>query len=139
MKIRLGNEKGFSILEIIAAITIISIIMAIAAPNFFGLVERSKDKSDKATANTIGKAMELYISEGEFDSDKSSEGKIDDKGYDEDIKNLIEEGFISNIDSPQNSKYDYWHVSFDKSDRKIEVFRDGGEGDKECLYQNTIQ
>lgn len=139
MKIRLGNEKGFSILEIIAAITIISIIMAIAAPNFFGLVERSKDKSDNATANTIGKAMELYISEGEFDSDKSSEGKIDNKGYDENIKNLIEEGFISNMDPPQNSKYDYWHVSFDKGERKVEVFRAGGDGGEECLYQNTIQ
>lgn len=51
------KNKGFSLIELVVVITIISIIMLIGVPAFAQITERMKIRSDRASASEIGKAL----------------------------------------------------------------------------------
>ena len=59
MKIR--NEKGFTLVELIVVMAVLAVISAIAVPRFLGVQESAKIEADYATAAMLGKAAELYL------------------------------------------------------------------------------
>ena len=59
MKIR--NEKGFTLVELIVVMAVLAVISAIAVPRFLGVQESAKVEADYATAAMLGKAAELYL------------------------------------------------------------------------------
>lgn len=61
---RKKNRKGFTLVELIVVIAILGILMLIAVPRFAGFRESAAIKADVASAANIGKAAELYLSEG---------------------------------------------------------------------------
>ena len=65
------NNKGFTLVELLAVIAILMIIMAIAIPNISSAINRTKDKQDKATKKIIKSASDLYVSsiKSQFDKD----------------------------------------------------------------------
>ncbi len=56
------NNKGFTLVELLAVVVILVIIMTIALPNISSSIERSQDKKDAAMEKVIKSAGELYIS-----------------------------------------------------------------------------
>lgn len=55
------EEKGFTLIELLAVIVILAVIAAIAVPYILGVINKSKDDSDVATARQIYDAARLYV------------------------------------------------------------------------------
>lgn len=54
------EEKGLTLIELLAVIVIIGVIAAIAVPLITGLINNTKDNARNATANQILEAAKLY-------------------------------------------------------------------------------
>lgn len=64
----LKNERGLTLVELLAVIVILGIISAVAVPSIGGIIEKSKEDAIKADAITIINAAKLYSLEKEIDS-----------------------------------------------------------------------
>lgn len=65
--IRKLNRKGFTLVELLAALVILIAIMAIAIPTISSSLERTKAKQDKSREKVIESAAELYVSDHKND------------------------------------------------------------------------
>ncbi|HJF32815.1 MAG TPA: type II secretion system GspH family protein [Sporosarcina psychrophila] len=82
---RLNNEKGLTLVELLAVIVILGIIAAIAVPSIGGIIDNSRVKAIKADAQNILSAGNLYFVENSDKTvvtlDELKTGKfIDDAG-----------------------------------------------------------
>lgn len=58
---RLKNQKGLTLIELLAVIVILGIIAAIAVPSIGGLINKTKEDAKVAEAVQIVNAAKLYI------------------------------------------------------------------------------
>jgi type IV pilus assembly protein PilA len=58
----LKNEKGLTLIELLAVIVILGIIAAIAIPSIGGIIQKSKEDAVKADAMQVINAAKLYVS-----------------------------------------------------------------------------
>ncbi|WP_262173466.1 prepilin-type N-terminal cleavage/methylation domain-containing protein [Saccharococcus sp. Marseille-Q5394] len=81
---RLKNEKGLTLVELLAVIVILGIIAAIAVPAIGGVIENSKYNAVKADALNALNAANLYFIDGKADSvtidTLVSEGYLENRG-----------------------------------------------------------
>jgi general secretion pathway protein G len=62
-----AGERGYSLLELLVALAILSLIIAIAAPRLIGYFEASKAKTAKIQIANLSTAMDLYyLSNGSY-------------------------------------------------------------------------
>jgi general secretion pathway protein G len=57
---RLKDSKGFTLVELLITLVVISLIAAIAIPNLLGAIDRGKQKRTMADMRSIGTAVEAY-------------------------------------------------------------------------------
>lgn len=81
---RLKNEKGLTLVELLAVIVILGIIAAIAVPSIGNIIENSRIKAIKADAQTALSAANMYFAEG---------GEAEDKGV-VTVAKLVTNGFL---------------------------------------------
>jgi len=55
------HRRGFTLLEIVIAVTIVAIIAAAIAPRFIDYIGQAKNNRAKADAATLAKQVELYM------------------------------------------------------------------------------
>lgn len=61
MKRVFDNQKGFTLVEIIAVLVILGILAAVAIPKYFDLQEGAKEKAlDAALAEGVGRVNQLF-------------------------------------------------------------------------------
>jgi len=88
------NNKGFTLVELLAVVAILVIIMLVAIPNISSSIERTRNKQDEGTKKIIESAARLYYSKyrGTITSSdcKISVNTLKDEGYlgDEDVSNF---------------------------------------------------
>lgn len=68
------NKKGFTLIELIAVIVILSIILVFVVPNLLDTYKRSKLKTEKAFVDQLAKGIESYIT---LYSNEMSFSKVD--------------------------------------------------------------
>ena len=56
------NNKGFTLVELLAVIVIIAVLGSIATYGVINAIKVSKDKAEDAFLNELGKTIETYIS-----------------------------------------------------------------------------
>lgn len=62
---KLKNEKGLTLVELLAVIVILGIIAAIAVPSIGNIIENSRFKAIKGDAQTILSAANMYYAESD--------------------------------------------------------------------------
>ncbi|MGA4518578.1 prepilin-type N-terminal cleavage/methylation domain-containing protein [Solibacillus silvestris] len=63
LKKRIKNEKGLSLVELLAVIVILAIVAAIAIPAIGNIIESSRVKAAKADAANVLSAAQIYFTE----------------------------------------------------------------------------
>jgi len=61
IKQRIKNEKGLTLIELLAVIVILGIIAAIAIPSIGSIIQKSKEDAVKADAITVINAAKNYV------------------------------------------------------------------------------
>jgi prepilin-type N-terminal cleavage/methylation domain-containing protein len=96
MKNSLKNNDGFTLIELIIVLAIITILGSIALPNFLNTSTKARLKADIQSTRTIENAKQLYETET-GDSISSSEAN-------QIIKILRDSNYIKKEYSPQTDK-----------------------------------
>ena len=69
---RLKNQKGFTLLELLVVMVIIGLLVSYVAPNYFAQLGKSEVKVAKAQINAITKALDSYrLDNGHYPSQES--------------------------------------------------------------------
>lgn len=63
LKIKLRNKKGFTLVELLIVVAIISVLATLLMANFIGVRQRARDAQRKADIRQIQSALELYRSD----------------------------------------------------------------------------
>ncbi|RTE01421.1 type II secretion system protein [Paenibacillus whitsoniae] len=66
------EEKGFTLVELLAVIVILAVIAAIAVPYILGVIEKSKKSADVATFHQVYEAARLYVTSENIDISSST-------------------------------------------------------------------
>lgn len=77
MLVRRLNNKGLTLIELIAAIAVMLIILLISAPSLSAIIERNKGVQDKKNIEILNSAVELYLDMYKTDFPKEPEEGID--------------------------------------------------------------
>jgi type IV pilus assembly protein PilA len=72
MKRLVKNERGLTLIELLAVIVILGIIVAIAIPAIGAIIDNSKKDAHIANAQQLANAARLAISSGGFDENKDT-------------------------------------------------------------------
>lgn len=57
----LGNKKGFTVLELVVAVLVIGILIAIAAPIYAGVREDAKRTAHEANVRKLNEVAEMWV------------------------------------------------------------------------------
>lgn len=100
MKKVLKNEKGMTLIELLAVIVIIAIIALIAVPAIGNIINNSKDKAILSDASTIISGAKIAIADGACTSSTDNSNKTTiscDKG--------ALENYVEKADLPASATY----------------------------------
>jgi len=108
MKSVLKSKSGFTLIELIIVISILSILALILIPSISNYINESKNAVDKTTIRYLNNMTTLYsisietVSEDVFDGINTDEQRLN---------TLINEGYISSNTEPQNNENEFiWLV-----------------------------
>lgn len=90
---KLKEEKGLTLIELLAVIVILGIIAAIAIPAIGNIIENSKYNAVKSDALNALSAAQLLLAE--------DANALDDDKYT--VKQLVEDGYLKDAESLNNS------------------------------------
>lgn len=109
------NNKGFTLVELLAVLIIMIAIMAIAIPAITPALNRSKDKQNAQKIRLIESAAELYVSEhkNKITGNCISVDKLVSEGYidEEAAKDADDHRFTGSVSVTNGYKYSESNVN----------------------------
>lgn len=94
---RLGNEKGLTLVELLAVIVILGIIAAIAIPAIGNIIENSRVKAIKADALMVLSAADLYFVDNPDAATPVALTLLNSSGYLDDLGLIVGTGSVAKV------------------------------------------
>jgi type IV pilus assembly protein PilA len=94
------NNKGLTLVELLAVIVILGIIAAIATPAILGIIDKSKKDAHVANAHQMVSSAQVFVS-----SESQGLAPADGATVDVSLKYLIDNGYMDTIADPDKGTY----------------------------------
>ena len=102
MKMFMKNEKGFSLLEMVAVLTVITILAAIALPNYHRATQKAREAVLKENLFWMRDAIDQFY--------------LDNGKYPLALEKLVEENYIREIPVDPITEKKNWRLVFEDYD-----------------------
>jgi len=91
------NNKGFTLIELIATIVVLALVMGIASYSITEIIKKSKDKNYDQLINEINAAVESYYLECKYVDDSCS--------YQFTLGSLVTKGFLKGNETNSSNEF----------------------------------
>lgn len=125
VKQMLSNQKGLTLVELLAVIVILGIIAAIAVPSIGSIIDNSKEDAHEANAEMLISAARMGVASNLYDDTYGGDGVVSED-------QLVTDGFLeSEITDPDGGDYNSATVTISKQGTNLvyTVNLDGQERD----------
>ncbi|WP_052144604.1 competence type IV pilus major pilin ComGC [Halalkalibacter okhensis] len=111
---KLKNQKGLTLVELLAVVVILGIIAAIAVPSIGGIIDNSKKDAHVANATQMINSAKLAVT-----GDTSLQPTVSDENVAIYLQDLVTDGYIENFVDPDSGNDDYVEGSRDATDELV--------------------
>ena len=98
----LKNQKGLTLVEVLAVIVILGIIAAIAIPAVNTMIDKSRDEAHRANAQLIIDSARMYVTVEDLLGGGASSASVS-------AQNLVDEGYLAKLPTDPDFKGNTYH------------------------------
>ena len=134
------NNKGFTLVELIATIVLLALVASIGTYSITSIVKKSKEENYELLKNNIRSAADTYYQECKYAKNNATKCTKSGSGYSISLSELVQYGYLVGNDKKDDGSYAIVNPITNKEigDCRIEVEYD--EEDKKIIVKNlTIQ
>ena len=99
------NNKGFTLIELIATIMILALVMSIASYSIINIINRSKEENYNYLLENIRNGAEVYYQECKYANNSGVTCTVNNGSYKITLGELLTSGYIKGNGKDNNNNY----------------------------------